>query len=187
MSRRRFVVPRSLPRSRSFPRSACVSKTTRLGFIGMVWKAGARGCAATEGERGGGAVSLECGSLLPLFRGRPAAAEVPASPKQPLGWRKRVSAEVWHSLGTLDGQQAGLPKAAAGFRSPCHAVPGTVTLGDFSSSLTFCRRMRSRNRNRKLSVLSSRDQAKPFCRFAWIAALYSELLKSTYCSERSLV
>jgi hypothetical protein len=50
-----------------------------------------------------------------------------SSPKRPLCWRKGGSTWVWHSLETLDGQQAGLPKAAAGFRSPCHAISGTGT------------------------------------------------------------
>ena len=64
---------------------------------------------------------LDCGSLLPLFRGSPAAAEVSGSPWQPLRWRKRGSAPAWHPLETLDGQQAGLSKAAAGYRSPGHS------------------------------------------------------------------
>jgi len=54
-----------------------------------------------------------------LSRGSRAAAEVSGSPWQPLRWRKRGSASAWHHLETLDGQQAGLPKAAAGCRSPC--------------------------------------------------------------------
>ena len=40
---------------------------------------------------------------------------------KPFGLRKRGSAPAEHRLRTLDGQQAGLPKAAAGCRSPCHA------------------------------------------------------------------
>ena len=64
---------------------------------------------------------MDCGSLLPLSRGSPAAADVSGSPWQPRRWRKRGSAPVWHHLETLDGQQAGLPKAAAGCRSPGHS------------------------------------------------------------------
>jgi hypothetical protein len=54
-------------------------------------------------------------------QGSPAAAEVSQAPWQPRRWRKRGSAPVWHHLETLDGQQAGLPKAAAGYRSPGHS------------------------------------------------------------------
>jgi hypothetical protein len=56
---------------------------------------------------------MDCGSLLPLSRGSPAAAEVPWSPLQPLRLRKRGSGPAWHHLETLDGQQAGLPQSMA--------------------------------------------------------------------------
>ena len=63
--------------------------------------------------------NMDCGSLLPLFRGSPAAAEVSRTLKKPLGCRQRESAMAKQRLGAFDGQQAGLPKAAAGCRSPC--------------------------------------------------------------------
>jgi hypothetical protein len=62
---------------------------------------------------------MDCGSLLPLFQGSPAAVSVSRSPKKPLGCRRRGSASARYHLGGFDGQQAGLPKAAAGCRSPC--------------------------------------------------------------------
>ena len=61
---------------------------------------------------------MDCGSLLPLFRGSPAAAKVSKAPKNTLRCRQRGSASTKHRLGPFDGQQAGLLKAAAGCRSP---------------------------------------------------------------------
>ena len=52
---------------------------------------------------------MDCGSLLP-----------PESPgaRNALGWLTIESSLALLHLGTLDGQQAGFPKAAAGCRSP---------------------------------------------------------------------
>ena len=59
---------------------------------------------------------------------QPAAASVSRSPNKPLRCRRRGSVMARHHLGRFDGQQAGLPKAAAGCRSPC--VEGKRTARD---------------------------------------------------------